>query len=65
MRTAPIFLATKSDLPKTDGEKTGLSGLGRRLGPLIPGCAGIFLLLLFLFTFQPVRCLFLLMNISG
>lgn len=23
MRTAPIFLATKSDLPKTDGEKTG------------------------------------------
>lgn len=64
MRTAPIFFTTKSDLPKTDGEKTGLWGLGRRLRPLISRWARTFLLLPLLPTFQPVRCLFLLMNIS-
>ena len=62
MRTASIFLASKSDLPKTDGMRTGLQVWGWRLRTLIL-IARVRPPHLFLKTFQPVRCLFLLTRI--
>lgn len=59
MGTASIFLATKSDLPKTDGERTGLLGWGVEVEAprlYVSITSLFFCLLLFFFFFKFAAC---------
>lgn len=61
-----FFLATKSDLPKTDGERTGLLGWGMEVeAPRLYHKSFFCLHLFFFFSSQPVRQCFLLRSIPG
>lgn len=58
MGTASIFLAAKSDLPKTDGERTGLLGWGVEVEAprLYVSITSLFSAFIFFFFFKFAAC---------